>query len=132
MKAVVRIIKKQKLFQKFSKKLDPTSYFSNIYGTGLSAILASILTGMSGRNPRLTKLSPQVSNASSNSTEYEMLRNLIFVKIFPATEAEIPVGLPEDKAAVACVTALEAVPVEPVTSIVVLTVSEVFTGRHRL
>ncbi len=81
-------------------------------------------------NSREIKLLPQFIKASSSPTEYEILRNLIFEKIFPATEAEIPKGLPDDNAVVACVIALEAVPALSVTSIVDFIVSEVFAGRH--
>ncbi len=59
-----------------------------------------------------------------------MFKYLIFEKIFPATDVDIPVGLPEDNTVVTCVTALEAVPALSVTSIVDFIVSEVFAGRH--
>ncbi len=61
-----------------------------------------------------------------------MFKYLMFEKIFPATDVEIPVGLPEDNAVVACVIALEAVPAFSVTSIVDFTVSETFVRIHLL
>lgn len=81
-------------------------------------------------NSREIKLLPQLVKASSSPTEYEIFKYLIFEKILPATEAEIPVGLPEDNAVVACVIALEAVPALSVTAIVDFIVSEVFAGTH--
>ena len=76
------------------------------------------------------KLDPHVINASSSAIEYEIFKYLILEKILPATEVETPKRLPEVKAVVAWVIALEAVPAFSVTSIVDWIVSETSAGRH--
>ena len=61
-----------------------------------------------------------------------MFRYFIFEKIFPATVAEIPVGLPEDNAAVACVTAEAAFWPFSVASIIDFVMLEVGESTHCL
>ena len=69
-----------------------------------------------------------VNKAICSSTEYVILRYLILEKIFPATEADIPSGLPEERAEVICVT--DFVTVEVFSDVFITFVVVVEAGRR--
>ncbi len=87
---------------------------------------------MSGKKSREINVDFQVNKALCNSTEYVILRYLIFEKIFPATAADTPKGLPEERAVVICVTVFAAVPAFSVVSMTFLVVFETGARMHCL
>lgn len=87
---------------------------------------------MSGKKSNEINVDFQVKRALCNSTEYVMLRYLIFEKIFPATAADTPKGLPEERAVVTCVTVFAAVPAFSVVLITFLVVVETGARIHCL
>ena len=101
-KMPVVIIKTKKLGQKFTKKLEGTSYFSSIYGTVWFWKREIEWVDSSMLNPREKKSEFQYFKACSNSSEYEIFKNFIYEKIFPLTPEDNPAGLPEVSMAVIC------------------------------
>jgi len=86
-----------KFSQKLIRKLELVSYFSNTLGTSLSGNFSCVESGRSGVRPRDMKLDSQVWRATWSSSEYEILKYLICVKIFPPIAADKLIALPFDK-----------------------------------
>jgi len=95
-------------------------------------ILFSTVSGISGKKSNEINVDFQVNRALCSSTEYVMLRYFILEKIFPATAADIPSGLPEEIAVVTCVTVFAAVPAFWVVSMTFFVVVETGARIHCL